>query len=124
MYTYRVVKRKGDRIIIRTLASETDVVSSIKKVKPKKFTGIDNLPAYIYKGLSEFLLGPIKHLFNLALHRFKFPEQLKLTLRPPIHETSKINDVFLNDFPYLRALHTMQKFQCECDIYIGSLNNS
>lgn len=61
-------------------------------MKPKKSTGIDNIPAYIYKGLAEFLIA-ISYIFNLALHKNKFPKQLQSAVITPTHKTGKINDL-------------------------------
>uniref|UniRef100_A0A6P7FEA4 Uncharacterized protein LOC114328484 isoform X1 n=1 Tax=Diabrotica virgifera virgifera TaxID=50390 RepID=A0A6P7FEA4_DIAVI len=69
--------------------TELDVINSIKKLKPKKSTGPDEIPPYIYKGLAEPLAKPLAFLFNMSIEQEYFPDILKMATIPPIHKKDK-----------------------------------
>ena len=62
------------------------VTQSIKKLIPKKATGIDQLPAKLIKAGSEALAGPISTIFNLCAKLNQFPDDLKSAQVCPIHK--------------------------------------
>lgn len=64
--------------------TDLDVRTAIKKLKPKKTTGDDNIPAYIFKGCTDFLVEPLVHIFNLAINSNIFPDDLKTGVITPI----------------------------------------
>lgn len=68
---------------------EGDVINSIKKLKPKKCTGTDNIPPYIYKGCADHLAQPLTHIFNLAIKNCYFPTAFKQTIVSPIHKNGE-----------------------------------
>lgn len=77
-----------------SVISEINVINSIKKLKPKKSTDPDNIPAYIlYKGVAEFIALPLKHIFNLAIKHKKFPEALKTGQITPIFKSGSKNEI-------------------------------
>lgn len=61
--------------------SEEDVSDAIKTLKPKKSTGADNIPAYIAKGRSDFVLV---YIFNLSLKNNCVPDNQKAGTIPRI----------------------------------------
>ena len=54
------------------------VSKSIKKLNPKKATGVDQLPAKLIKAGSTALAGPISTVFNLCAKNNQFPNDLKV----------------------------------------------
>ena len=62
------------------------VTKSIKKLNPKKATGIDQLPAKLIKAGSEALAGPISTIFNLCAKLNQFPDDLKSAQVCPIYK--------------------------------------
>ena len=73
--------------------SELDVLNSINKLKPKKSTGPDEIPPFIYKGCAELLAKPLAYLFNLSIEKECFPETLKNAMVTPIFKKGKKNDI-------------------------------
>ena len=53
------------------------VSKSIKKLNPKKATGVDQLAAELIKAGSTALAGPISTVFNLCANKNQFPNDLK-----------------------------------------------
>ena len=76
-----------------SMITEKNIISSIKKLKPKKSTGPDNIPAHIYKGLSEYIASPLKHIFNLAITNKQFPEDLKTAQITPVYKSGNKNEI-------------------------------
>ena len=62
------------------------VKKSIKKLNPKKATGIDQLPAKLIKAGYEALAGPISTIFNLCAKLNQFPHDLKSAQVCPIYK--------------------------------------
>ena len=54
------------------------VNKSIKKLNPKKVTGVDQLPARLIKAGSTALVGPISTVFNFCANINQFPNDLKM----------------------------------------------
>lgn len=73
--------------------SEDDVLIGIGRLKPKRSTGCDNIPAYIYKGLAEYLAKPLAHIFNQSLRHNLFPEAMKEAIITPVHKKGSQNDI-------------------------------
>ena len=61
------------------------VIKSIKKLNPKKATGVDQLPAKLIKAGSTALAGPISTVFNLCADKNQFPNDLKNAQVRPIY---------------------------------------
>lgn len=66
--------------------NEDQVKNSIKKLKPKKATGNDNIPAYIIKGCADLLAEPLARIFNIAIKNKQFPNELKTAVITPIYK--------------------------------------
>lgn len=72
---------------------DSDVINSIKKLKPKKSTGPDCIPSYIYKGCMNSLVKPLVHIFNLAIQQNQFPDSFKKSIISPIHKSGCKKDI-------------------------------
>ena len=62
------------------------VSKSIKKLNPKKATGVDQLPAKLIKAGSTALADPISTVFNLCAINYQFPNALKSAQVRPIYK--------------------------------------
>jgi hypothetical protein len=63
-----------------------DIDYSIMKVKPKRSSGPDHIPAYLLKELGAELRNILYYLFNLSLRLECFPTVWKTTKVCPIHK--------------------------------------
>lgn len=66
------------------LISNTDVLLSIRKLKPSMSLGPDNIPAFIVKGCSNVLAPVLCSLFNKSLKTGTFPSPWKSSVIIPI----------------------------------------
>lgn len=66
--------------------TESIVNDSIKRLKPKKSVGSDNIPSYIFKGCADILTKPLAHIFNLCIRKGTFPDKFKETVVVPLHK--------------------------------------
>jgi hypothetical protein len=63
---------------------EIEFLNSLKKLKTKLSLRPDNIPPYILKGCSDFLVKPLHYLFNLSLKSNCFPNFWKIVKVVPI----------------------------------------
>lgn len=87
--------------------TDEQVKASIKKLKPKKACGNDNIPAYIYKGCSDILCVPLTIIFNLCIKQNKFPDRLKYSTVTPIFKAGDVNSV--DNYRPISVLNSMAK---------------
>lgn len=87
--------------------TEENVRLSIKKLKPKKSVGTDNVPSYIFKGCIDVFLKPLSYLFNLSLDTCTFPVLLKQSSITPIFKTGSHNKV--ENYRPISILNTLAK---------------
>jgi hypothetical protein len=62
-----------------TLAAIThdEVLSALKKLKPKRSVCPDGLPPYVIKACAELFVSPLCFIFNLSIRHSHFPDFLK-----------------------------------------------
>jgi hypothetical protein len=53
--------------------SDSDVIKTIKRLRPSKSVGLDDIPGFIIKGCTDILVPILKHIFNLSLSEHYFP---------------------------------------------------
>lgn len=70
--------------------TKENIIKSIRKLKPKKATGTDNIPAYIYKGCAELLSAPLALIFNLAIKNNCFPDRFKEAVVSPVFKSGNV----------------------------------
>ncbi|GBM22882.1 putative RNA-directed DNA polymerase from transposon BS [Araneus ventricosus] len=73
----------GDLIKIESV-TYYDVVLAIRELKSSLTVGVDNIPSFIIKGCTEFLIYPLLVLFNLSLRTKVFPDVWKQTRIIPV----------------------------------------
>jgi hypothetical protein len=64
--------------------SGSDVHKAIKRLRPSKSVGIDNIPVYIVKGCSDIFIPVLKFVFNLSLSQRSFLTLWKQTAVIPV----------------------------------------
>ena len=67
--------------------TEAQLRTAVNKLKPKKSTGSDNIPPYIYKGCVDFLVKPLLCIFNMAIQTNCFPDRLKQSIVTPVFKS-------------------------------------
>ncbi|GBM91347.1 hypothetical protein AVEN_6999-1 [Araneus ventricosus] len=73
----------GDLVKIKNVTYD-DVVLTISELKSSPTVGVDNIPSFIIKGCSEFLIYPLLVLFNLSLRTKVFLGVWKQTKIIPV----------------------------------------
>ncbi|KAJ3652415.1 hypothetical protein Zmor_018383 [Zophobas morio] len=68
--------------------SNADILSAVKKTKPNKVCGSDNIPAFIIRDCITSFLSPLCHIYNLIILTSTFPK---------VWKTSRIIPVFKFD---------------------------
>lgn len=70
-----------------------DIITAVKKMKPKKSVGPDGIPSYIYKGCIEFLIAPLLKIFNLILKTKTYPDYWKYSKICPIFKAGNKEEI-------------------------------
>ncbi len=70
-----------------------EVEAAIRKMRPKRCLGPDNVPPYIYKGCYRFLVQPLVYLFNLVISNSTFPDLWKISKVVPIPKGDIASDI-------------------------------
>jgi hypothetical protein len=73
--------------------SEDQVLSALKKIKPKSTTGPDGIPAFLLPNCAATLAFPLSVIFNLALKTSDFPSTWKNSYITPVHKKGDKYDV-------------------------------
>ena len=58
--------------------TNTEIKSFIKKLPPKNSSGHDNISNTLLKKISDAIIKPLHHIFNLSLSSGEFPQDMKL----------------------------------------------
>jgi hypothetical protein len=53
--------------------SDADVCKAIKRLKPSKTVGLDDIPGFVIKRCSVIFIPTLRHIFNLSLTQQHFP---------------------------------------------------
>ena len=70
-----------------------DVERALKHLKSKRAVGPDGIPEYIYKGCSEFLISPLRYIFDLAVRTNTFPQIWTISSVTPIPKTANTSNI-------------------------------
>ena len=68
-------------------ADQNEIMSIIKKMKPKVSTGYDSISAKLLKQTCEGLILPLLHIVNLSLSTGIVPDKMKLAKVVPIYKS-------------------------------------
>ncbi|CAH1230673.1 VKORC1L1 [Branchiostoma lanceolatum] len=72
---------------------ETKVLSELLKLKTKKSTGLDKIPAKLLKDSAPVIVKPLTHIFNLSMSMGEVPNDWKMARVSPIHKAGKRDNV-------------------------------
>ena len=72
--------------------SKIEVERELKKMKRKKTTGSDNLPAGMLKDSASTISSPLSFIINLSLRQAMVPSEWKVASVTPIHKSGPKNE--------------------------------
>ena len=69
-----------------TEVSDAEVSEVLNSLKSRKYGGINQIPAFIYKLLEPLILYPLTYIINQSIRTCSFPNVWKKALVIPIHK--------------------------------------
>ncbi|KAI8482827.1 hypothetical protein Bbelb_394890 [Branchiostoma belcheri] len=72
---------------------ESVVMNELQRLKTKKATGLDKIPAKLLKDSSPVIAKPLTHIFNLSLASGEVPSEWKEAQISPVHKSGNCADV-------------------------------
>ena len=84
-----------------------EINSIVKRMKPKKSTGQDNISSWLLKQINETICQPVAILINKSMEEGTFPNKLKISKIIPIYK-SKDKDQ-LNNYRPISLLPSISK---------------
>jgi hypothetical protein len=76
-----------------TSVSDSDITKAIKRLRPSKSVGVDDIPGFIFKGCTDICVPILKHNFNLSLSQQYFPTLWKQAAIVPVLKIGKSTSV-------------------------------
>ena len=73
--------------------TKQEVLNGLKKLKPKRSMGPDDVPPYIFKACAELFVTPLHYLFNLSVKNGAFPDVWKITKVVPVPKKGSKKDI-------------------------------
>jgi hypothetical protein len=64
--------------------SDAEVFKAIKRPKPYKSVGPDDIPGFVTNGCSAIFIPVLRHIFNLSLSQQHFPTAWKVATIVPV----------------------------------------
>lgn len=64
--------------------SNSEVLSALKQLKPKRTRGLDGIPGFIINDCACAIVTPLIIIFNLSLNTDVFPDRWKKTRISPV----------------------------------------
>ncbi|XP_022826307.1 uncharacterized protein LOC111356245 [Spodoptera litura] len=61
-----------------------DVQTALMNLKPKRSSGPDGIPAFLFRDCARVLVSPLHHVFNICLQQSTFPDRWKITRVVPV----------------------------------------
>jgi hypothetical protein len=87
--------------------SDADVCKAIKRIKPLKSVGLDDIPGFIIKGCSAIFIPILKHVFNLSLTQQYFPAAWKKAAVVPVFKRG--NHAAMSNYRPISILNNFSK---------------
>ena len=94
-----------ERSMFLTPTNVQEVRSVIKRLKPKKSSGPDNISSWLIKQLSDAISEPLATLINKSMETGCMPDALKIAKRIPIY---KSKEKIFEKIVYKRLYHFMK----------------
>jgi hypothetical protein len=64
--------------------SELDIFKALRRLRPSRSVGLDDIPSFVIRGWSEIFVPVLKHIFNLSLTQNYFPAVWKQAAVVPV----------------------------------------
>jgi hypothetical protein len=77
--------------------SDSDIFKAIKRFKPSKFVGVDDIPGFIIKGCTDIFVSVLRHIFNLSLSQQYFLTLWTQAAIVPVSKKNKIPVLAITD---------------------------
>lgn len=87
------VDNKTSSFLSLTSVSESEVLSSLKRIPSKPIIGPDLIPAFLIRDCAGVFCAPLHILFNLILKTSTFPDIWKTSRVSPVFKKGNRNDV-------------------------------
>jgi hypothetical protein len=87
--------------------SDSGVFKALKRLRPSKSTGVDDIPGFIIKGCTDIFVPLLKHIFNLSLAQQYFPTQWTQAAIVPVYK--KGNSASVNNYRPISLLNNFSK---------------
>ena len=79
----------------------SEVSKALKDLKPKKATGVDDIPSRLLKDGSDALASPLSVIFNLTIQQNVIPAEWKKAKVTPLHKSvQKMTQEITTPYPY------------------------
>lgn len=79
-------ERVGSELLLIDEITDADILTALKKIKTKTSVGSDQIPIYIYKGCIEYLMKPLKIIFNKIIQTSEYPTLWKKVKLFPVYK--------------------------------------
>jgi Notch-like protein len=76
-----------------TSVPDSDIIKAIKRLRPSKSDGVDDISGFIIKDCTDVFVPVLKHIFNLSVSQHYFPTLWKQTATVPVLKKGKCNSV-------------------------------
>jgi hypothetical protein len=87
--------------------SELDICKALRRLRPSKSVGLDDIPSFVIKVCSEIFVPVLKHIFNISLTQHYFPTVWKQAAVVPVFKKS--NTASVSNYRPISVLNTFFK---------------
>jgi hypothetical protein len=87
--------------------SDADICKAIKRLKPSKSVGLDDISGFIIKGCSAIFIPILRHIFNLSLTQQYFPAAWKEAAVVPVFKRG--NHAVMSNYRPISILNNYSK---------------
>lgn len=82
----------SQKVVVKSI-SESDVSAAMACLKPKRSTGLDGIPQYVYRASRELLAKPLTYVYNVILRTNYVPRRYLLSKVTPISKENETQDI-------------------------------
>ena len=90
---YQPIRKENAKTFKFKLATTDDVYKELRTLKPKKATGMDNIPSKLVKDCASEISSPLTYIINLSLETSTIPSEWKLAKVIPLFKSGKSSEV-------------------------------
>lgn len=72
--------------IVLDPVTESEIDKEIKELNANKSSGHDDIAPKVVKKISEYIVKPLTHIFNLSIVTGKIPETFKIGIVTPVYK--------------------------------------